>query len=107
VSGFHCCRHQTLSGIRNQGRPRVGHKGDRLVSFKGIEDGLNPTRLIMGVERGRALRDIEMIQEHASPPGVLGEHPIGLAKNTQCPQRHVFEVTDRCRDDVKRSHPVP
>ena len=100
-------RDQLLARIGDQRCTRVGDQRDGTSLLEGSENGVDPADLVMRMERGRLLSNLEVIEQNPGSSGVLGEHPVDLPENPKCPQGHVLEVTDRCRDDVERAHPLP
>ena len=63
---------------------------------------LRATREIMEARHRRA--DAMVAEQNAGAAGIFGGHKRNLAEDAQRPQRNVFEIPNRCADDVQRPH---
>ena len=94
-------RHKLIAGIGNERRARVGNQSQSLTFANASERpraSLGGVVLMIG--RERPLNPVAR-QQRARHPGVLGQDCIGAGQDRQSPQRHVGEVANRRRDDVK------
>jgi len=48
--------------------------------------------------------DIEMFQELATGPCIFCEYDITTVQYTDSPESHIFEIPDRCRDNIEHGY---
>ena len=90
-----------IAGIGNERRPGVGDQRQRLP----FRDAFQRARARLGgvvlmIRRERPLNAVAR-EQRARHAGVLGQDRIGAGQDRQSPQRHVGEVANRRRHDVK------
>jgi DNA ligase (NAD+) len=104
VSRGHDGRHQSLTGVRDEGRSRIRHQGHGAARSEHGEGLLHARRLVVGVQGNGARLHAVAVEQSARATRVLGQHQVGLAQHAQRPQRDVLQVPDRRRDDVEVAH---
>src|SRR6185312_1984765 len=93
--------HQRKARIAEERRAGVGDQRHAAAAPQILEDGADQRALIVLVQRLARRADAEMLAEPGAGPRVLAVDHVGRGQGLEPTQRHVAQIADRRRHDMK------
>lgn len=95
-------RYQTIAGIGDARHAGVGHQRDRTSLFKLNDQLRRAGEFVVLVVADGPLFNSEVGEQFLGLPRVLASDEIDFLQRAKRPKSDVFEIADRCGDQVKR-----
>ena len=99
----HRKRHQPIAGVAYTRHAGVAHHGDVVAAFEMHDQLSRAGKLIVLVIADGGLLDAVVVQQLHRLPGIFAGDEVHVLQGPQCAQRDVFQIADRCADEVKRA----
>ncbi len=103
VTRGRCRAHQFESGVRNQRGACIRNQRHR-SGREMFEHLLQTNRFVVVVITEQRSVDFITVEQFPSVPCVFGGDDVHFTKHAQCPKRNIFQIADRRRDQIERSH---
>lgn len=91
------------AGVGDAGGAGVGDEGDLLPAPESVEDLGGAAGLVEAEVAEEGFADLEVLEELAGAPGILGGDDIAFTQDAEGAKRDVLEVSDGGGDEVERS----